>query len=304
MKRTATLLAGVFGATALSGAAVAQTPGETPYPAPQLRIFVAGQTVTEEGALSNFFIRGQTVVFRAYAGVAKTKKFVKPANVRSFYVQIPGQPNVKLTYSPRPPAGPNSRYRWTGRWTVPADYALGIVAFKLQIRTKSGQRATWTQIPVASSQLTITSSVDETFLQEAQTAARRAPDQLDVFLYADTVNGGRTVGGVRPRPVGCTQTTTFKRGEQLVFRIWGTEASTGAILSTENVKYAYVKIPGQPFASLNWGPHGPATARVWFWTAAFFVPADFPLGTTTFRIVFKTESNKFGMYDHIVTVIP
>ena len=124
-----------------------------------------------------------------------------------------------------------------------------------------------------------------------------------MFLYADTVNGTRPAGA-KPRPVGCTQTNTFKRGEQLVFRIWGSEASTGSILSTENVKYAYVKIPGQPFAGLNWGAHGATTNRVWFWTAAWNIPADFPLGTTTFRIVFKTEANKFGIYDHVVTITP
>ena len=64
------------------------------------------------------------------------------------------------------------------------------------------------------------------------------------------------------------------------------------------------KIPGQPFARLNWGAHGAPTNRVWFWTAAWNIPADFPLGTTTFRIVFKTEANKFGMYDHVVTITP
>lgn len=293
-------LAGLFAAVALSASASAQTPPENPYPAPKLNIFVAAQTVTQEGALSNFFIRGSTVVFRAYAGVAKTKTVLKPKTVKSFYVQIPGQPNVKLTYQNR---RANGRWQWTGSWTVPADYTLGIVQFKVLVKTKANRVASYVQIPVATSQLTITSSIDASFLSEAAAAERRAPNTLDVFLYADTVNGTRPAGA-KPRPVGCTQTNTFKRGEQLVFRIWGTEASTGSILSTENVKYAYVKIPGQPFARLNWGPHGPPTNRVWFWTAAWNVAADFPLGTTTFRIVFKTEANKFGMYDHVVTITP
>jgi len=118
----------------------------------------------------------------------------------------------------------------------------------------------------------------------------------DVFLYLDTVNGTRPQGA-KPRPIGCTQTSYFRRGEQLVFRIWGTEAGTGETLSTENVKYAYVKIPGQPNAKLNWGPHGTAPNRVWFWTAAFNIPADYPLGVLAFRVVFKTESNKFGIYE-------
>ena len=129
------------------------------------------------------------------------------------------------------------------------------------------------------------------------------PTTLNVFLYVDTVNGTRPVG-VKPRPIGCTQTNNFKRGEQVVFRVWGTEAATGAVLSTENVKYAYAKIPGQPNIKLNWGAHGAQTNRVWFWTAAWVIPPDYPLGTADFRIVFKTEAGKFGQFDHSVTIVP
>lgn len=127
--------------------------------------------------------------------------------------------------------------------------------------------------------------------------------KLDVFLYVDTVNGTRPAAA-KPRPIGCTQTNVFKRGEQLVFRVWGSEAATGDVLSTENVKYAYVKIPGQPNLKLNWGAHGATTNRVWFWTAAFNIPTDYPLGTAQFQIVFKTESNKFGRIDYAAIINP
>jgi hypothetical protein len=129
------------------------------------------------------------------------------------------------------------------------------------------------------------------------------PKKRDVFLYVDTVNGTRPKGAP-PRPIGCTQTNYYKRGEQLVFRIWGSEAATGDILSTENVRYAYVKIPGFPNLKLNWGAHGATTNRVWFWTAAFDIPKDYPLGTATFRIVFKTEAGTFGVYDYTLTINP
>ena len=71
------------------------------------------------------------------------------------------------------------------------------------------------------------------------------PKKLDVMLYVDTVNGSRPVGA-KPRPVSCTQTNIYTRGEQQVFRVWGTVAGSGDILSTENVKYAYVTVPGTP----------------------------------------------------------
>ena len=137
----------------------------------------------------------------------------------------------------------------------------------------------------------------------AAPAFAQVPEKLKVFLYVDTVAGTRPVG-VKPRAIGCSQSNTWKRGEQVVFRAWGSEAETGAILSTENVKYAYVKIPGQPNQKLNWGAHGSTTNRVWFWTAPWVIPADYPLGALTARIVFKTESNTFGFYDYEMTINP
>ena len=119
--------------------------------------------------------------------------------------------------------------------------------------------------------------------------------KVDVFLYADTVNGSRPKGAPA-RPIGCTQTSYYKRGEQLVFRVWGVETATGDVLSSANVRYAYVKIPGQPNIKFNWGAHGTAPNRIWFWTAAWDIPVDYPLGEVAYRIVFKTESNKFGIF--------
>lgn len=138
----------------------------------------------------------------------------------------------------------------------------------------------------------------------AMPALAQAPDKIPVFLYVDTVNGTRPAPGTPPRPVGCTQTNNFKRGEQVVFRIWGSVADTGAILNTEIVKYAYVRLPGVPNMKLNWGPHGAQSNRVWFWTVPWIVPADYPLGAVTARIVFKTDENKFGLYDFDMNIIP
>ena len=129
------------------------------------------------------------------------------------------------------------------------------------------------------------------------------PGKYDVFLYVDTVNGTRP-SGAKPRPTGCTQTNYFARGEQVVFRVWGNETATGDILSTENVKYAYVKIPGQPNLKLNWGSHGAVGNKVWFWSNAFILPKNYPLGTATTEVVFKTESNKFGRQTWDLTIVP
>lgn len=130
------------------------------------------------------------------------------------------------------------------------------------------------------------------------------PKKLDVMLYVDIVNGSRPAAGTKPRPISCTQTSIFTRGEQQVFRVWGTEAGTGDILASDNVKYAYVQVPGSPNLKLNWGAHGAASNRVWFWTAAWSLPADYPLGETTAKIVFKTEEGAFGTYEMKFNIVP
>jgi hypothetical protein len=137
------------------------------------------------------------------------------------------------------------------------------------------------------------------FAQAAEPAKK-----LDVMLYVDTVNGSRPAAGVARRKVSCTQTNVFTRGEQQVFRVWGTVAGSGDILSTENVKYAYVTVPGSPNLKMNWGSHGSVTNKVWFWTAAWNLPADAPLGDATAKIVFKTEGDTFGTYEFKYTVVP
>jgi hypothetical protein len=129
------------------------------------------------------------------------------------------------------------------------------------------------------------------------------PTKLDAFLYVDTVNGTRPAGA-RPRPIGCTQSNTFTRGEQMVFRVWGTDAATGEILSTENVEEAYVTFPGMANLKLNWGAHGPTSNRVWFWTVALNIPADFALGAGTATVVFKTDEGKFGRSEYQFTIVP
>jgi hypothetical protein len=117
--------------------------------------------------------------------------------------------------------------------------------------------------------------------------------KVDIAVYGDTVSSSR--GDVKQLRV-CTQNNYFQRRSRVVFRAWAVNTATGQALGAEDMKYAYVKIPGQPNLKLNWGPHGTAPNRVQFWSAAWAIPADYPLGVVPYRIVFKTEENKFGIY--------
>jgi hypothetical protein len=302
MRTILILLTGVVAAVGLPAAATA---AETPFPSPKVQqAFVAGQTVTAAGAVITQVAPGGTVVFRAYAIDGKTHKTVTAKDVKYFYVTVPNQPNVKLKYGTRAP-GASSRMPWTGSWTVPATYQLGAVEFKILLKLQSGRRAQFVQMPVTSSQLTVTRTTTTSFTAPITTnPAVSADGKLDVGLYVDSVNGTRPAAAT-PRPVGCTQTNVFKRGEQFVLRAWGTAMETSDVLSTENVDTASFTIPGVATpVTLNWGAHGATSNRIWFWSNFWNIPTDFPLGDATLRVTFKLDSGKVGNFDYVITIIP
>ena len=308
MRKLVILAAALAAFASLAAAAAADTtpPTVTPFPAPKLGpVFVAAQTVDKTGAMQAQFAPGSSVIFRAYAVDSKTKKIVAAKDAKYFYVTIPNQPNVKLKYDPQAP-GAAGRLAWTGTWAIPASYPSGTVAFKVLVKTQSKRIGQFVQMPVSSAMLTITPTPQATLGggPAPTTTVAAASSSSDVALYVDTVNGTQPVGAPK-RPVGCTQTNVYKRGEQVVVRIWGFDLTKGEVLTTDNVDTAVYTIPGLTTpGTLNYGAHGATGAKVWFWSSPWIVPASFPLGDVTIHIAFKTDSGKTGIYDHVITIIP
>ena len=138
----ALLAASAFGASS----ATAATP--PPFPAAKVGpVFVAAQTVTADGTMTNYFAPGSTVTFRAYAVDTKTKKLVAAKDMRFFYVKIPNEPNVKLAYKPTAP-GATTAMPWVGTWTVPSGYAAGTVPIDIRIKLRSHRTGQFVQMPV------------------------------------------------------------------------------------------------------------------------------------------------------------
>lgn len=282
-------------------AAVADDP-VTPFPAAHSGdVFLAAQTVTTDGAVHNYFAPGSVVVFRAYAVDGKTHKLVTTKTAKYFYVTIPNQPNVKMKYNPKA-RGAGGRYTWIGTWAVPTDYATGIVNFKMLVRTKTKRLGSFVQIPVATSQLTL-STTPQPPMGVGPGSPAQAGSKVNVALYVDTVNGTRPKGAP-PRPIGCTQTNVYKRGEQIVVRAWGYDLATGTVLTMDNVTEAHFSLPGVANVTMNWGAHGATGNKVWFWTNAWDSPAAYPLGDVKIHVSFTTIAGKTGTFDYPITIIP
>ena len=301
VKRFLTLAAAAGAAASLTSAALAADP--VPFPSPTTSpVFVAANTVTPTGAASNYFAPGSTVVFRAYAVDRKTKKVLAAKDVKYFYVTIPNQPNVKLKYDPKA-AGATSHEPWVGTWTVPSSYPAGVVAIKVLVKTNAKRIGMFVQLPITTAQLTISAKPPAYPPGAPAAVAATVPEKADVSLYVDSVNGSRPVGAA-VRPVGCSQTNVYKRGEQVVFRAWGSENASGAVLSTDNIDSAVASIPGQADLKLGWGAHGTAGSQVFFWAGAWVIPASYPLGDAVVKLTFKTDAGKVGTFNYAITVIP
>lgn len=303
MKRLTVIGFALLVASAILSGAAAAAPKDAPFPAPEVhQIFVAAQTVTATGAMTNFVAPGSTIVFRAYAVDQKSKKVLAANAVKYFYVTIPGQPNVKLKYNATAP-GASAQMPWTGTWNVPATMAPGVVGFKVLIQSQAKKRGQFVQFPVTSAQLTVTPSPQAPVGPAPTPATTAFAPSLDVSLYVDTVNGTRPAGAA-PRPVGCTQTNTYKRGEQAVFRVWGTDLATAELLTNENVSTAVVQIPGRADLQLSWAAHGTAPNKVFFWANAWDIPKDYPLGEISAKVVLTLDSGKTGTYEQRMTIVP
>jgi hypothetical protein len=300
MKRTLTMALATFAVVAFVPAALADN---DPFPSTTApAVFVSAQTVTTTRVISSSFAPSSTVIFRAYAIDAKTHKKIVKGGAKYFYVTIPNQPNVKLKYGPKA-AGANGVYAWTGAWKVPDTYPAGIVHFKVLIKTQANRIGQFVQMPVATASLTITPTPQAPPPPGNAPAAAAEAGSTDIGLYVDSVNGTRPVG-VPPRPVGCTQTNVFRRGEQVVIRAWGYDLTSGALLTNDNVTEAHFTVAGVPNVTLNWGTHGTAGSKVYFWSNAWIIPAGYPLGTAIIKVTFTLTSGKHGTFDYPITINP
>ncbi len=303
MRKILTLGAALVVFAGVASAALAADPIAAPFPsATGGPVFIAAQTVTSTGAMQNQFAPGSSVIFRAYAVDQKIHKVLAAKDVKYFYASIPGQPTVKLTYQPKAP-GASGRMVWVGTWNVPAIYPAGIVNFKVLVKTQGKRTGQFVQLPVSTSQLTITKTPQTTLAGGPAATPQPTVSDPSISLYMDTVNGTAPVGAPK-RPVGCSQANVYKRGEQVVVRVWGFDLSTGTTLSIDNVDTATYSIPGMPTAPVTYGAHGAVGNKVFFWSAPWIVPPTFPLGDVTIHVAFKTDSGKAGIFDYQITIIP
>jgi hypothetical protein len=125
-----------------------------------------------------------------------------------------------------------------------------------------------------------------------------------VFLYVDT-EAAASEGVLGD----CEQANLFQHGQQILFRVAGTETHSGVTLQPADVSVLNVNIPGVKKAiPFVWGEHSfgvvKGDAPPEYWTAVWTVPKNYPLGVVNFNVhaVAKTNS-KLSIIWHQIPIV-
>lgn len=163
----ASILAAAFAAPALASSPTTNPwPGKGPFP---IAFYVEtvtaspGESVYKVNApatcmQTNFFTRGERVVWHITAINTRDGKIIEPDAVKYAYLKIPGVKNIPIGYVPHGKDPNTAPWTWNARWDVPLDYPIGVVPFQVVFKLKgwpAGKIATFTQLPIALENLTI-----------------------------------------------------------------------------------------------------------------------------------------------------
>ena len=124
-----------------------------------------------------------------------------------------------------------------------------------------------------------------------------APEVKALFLDVKTVTAGPGESQFKvDADKYCAVSSTFKRGMHVVWLMEAYDAATGKELQTADVKEAVLKLPTGESANFRYGRHGATEDSPWFWSTAWDVPMNYPLGVLDYTVEVTTVVGKKDTY--------
>jgi hypothetical protein len=120
--------------------------------------------------------------------------------------------------------------------------------------------------------------------------AAAAQEQQKLFIEGDIVRGNTPNGNTGPV---CVLANQFKRRENVIFRIRVRNAS-GQPLDDKGLKSLVVELSDGKKIPAEYRARPPVAVRArlgltgpidYFWSSAWLIPADYPTGSLTYRVV-------------------
>jgi len=115
-----------------------------------------------------------------------------------------------------------------------------------------------------------------------------SPTIVSLFVTTNTFTG---VGSGLGEGIMASQ---FPKGSTVVFKVFAADAKTKKVLTASDVKYAYIKIPGQPNVKLTYV--APTQANGTNFTGTWTIPAIYPSGIVNFTTRFQSKDGKYGNF--------
>jgi hypothetical protein len=92
-------------------------------------------------------------------------------------------------------------------------------------------------------------------------------------------------------------TSRFRVGSTVNFEVFAADAKTKKVLTADDVRYAYIKIPGQPNVKLTYV--APTERNGTNFTGTWTIPATMPTGPVQFVTRFQSKDKKYGNFVQI-----
>jgi len=114
-----------------------------------------------------------------------------------------------------------------------------------------------------------------------------SPTVAGLFVTANTYTGAAPD----------VMASRFPAGSTVSFKVFAADAKTKQVLTADDVKYAYIKIPGQPNVKLSYV--APTVRNGPNFTGTWTIPAAMPTGIVQFTTRFQSKQKKYGNFVQI-----
>lgn len=138
---------------------------------------------------------------------------------------------------------------------------------------------------------------------ETAKPAAEAKVAVPVAVNVDSVTAAPGAGRVDATAT-CVQQNVFKRGMHIVFRMSAQDTATGKALGKTEVSKAILRLASGEEIAFKYGKHGKKANSPFFWTTAWDVPMDFPLGAVDYKVMVTTVAGDTATWTQPYPVPP
>jgi hypothetical protein len=117
-----------------------------------------------------------------------------------------------------------------------------------------------------------------------------------MFLYGDTVEGGKNRPPAPESDRHCVLSNIFPRNSQIVWRMRAIDMTTGQPLDDTVIEKVEITLADATVVALKYGGHPPDEDTDFFWSAGWLVPKDYPTGTLLYSALATALDGRTAEY--------